>query len=418
MAEPSVDPYLDTAYSAMEMVRSGVTTVQHLRTASLGQSVESTVSASHEIMRAYADCGMRVSYSYWSRDQNMLAHEGDEPLSRRIPEPTRPEFLEFIRASEVSGTASIDVYERLSAEYAADPRVAIQLAPANLHWCSDDLLGEVNRVSARDNVPMHMHLLETAHQREYARRRGGGTAIDHLAGLGLLGPRLTLGHAVWVSRRDLEQLARTETSVCHNCSSNLRLRSGIAPVVEMLTAGIRVGIGIDEAGINDDRDMLQELRMVHDVHRRPGFDPREVPDAATVLQMATEYGAGTTGFGSTIGRLEAGRFADLVMIDVDALARPYLHPDVSVIDLLVRRARPASVRTVVIGGSVVYDNGQFASVDPDDVDDRLAASMGQPSSSDRRRRALADAVSRALPDSYATYPHPGVHARCALDDTE
>ena len=102
--------------------------------------------------------------------------------------------------------------------------------------------------------------------------------------------------------------------ICHNCSSNFRLRSGIAPLNRFEAKGINMAIGLDEAGINDDRDMLQEMRMVLRAHRVPGMDDR-VPAMAQVLRMATEGGARTTPFGDGIGALEVGRAADMVLID-------------------------------------------------------------------------------------------------------
>ena len=148
----------------------------------------------------------------------------------------------------------------------------IQLAPANLHWCSDDALTRLANCSRKYGVPLHMHLLETAYQKEYARRRGGGTAVQYIDRFGLLGPQMTLGHGVWLNKRDIQRLAETGTCVCHNCSSNFRLRSGVAALNKLEAAGITTAIGIDEAGINDDRDMLQEMRMVLRAHRVPGMD--------------------------------------------------------------------------------------------------------------------------------------------------
>src|SRR4029077_17369711 len=99
-------------------------------------------------------------------------------------------------------------------------------------------------------VGMHMHLNETAYQREYARRRTAGTATEHLEPLGLLGLRLTLGHGVRVTATDIERVAGRGVMICTNPSSNLRLRSGIAPVNRFLAAGVKVALGLDEAGIN------------------------------------------------------------------------------------------------------------------------------------------------------------------------
>jgi cytosine/adenosine deaminase-related metal-dependent hydrolase len=132
-----------------------------------------------------------------------------------------------------------------------------------------------------------MHLVETAYQKEYARRRGGGTEVEYLDRFGLLGPNMTLGHGVWLNEKDIDRLSETGTCICHNCSSNFRLRSGVAPLNRFEARGINTAIGLDEAGINDDRDMLQELRLVLRAHRVPGMGDDEVPGMGQVLRMAT-----------------------------------------------------------------------------------------------------------------------------------
>src|SRR4029453_17300416 len=147
-------------------------------------------------------------------------------------------------------------------------------------------------------------------------------------------------------------VATTGTMVCHNASSGLRLRSGIAPVAALLDRGVKVALGIDQAGINDDRDMLQEMRVAWCLQRGPGHDA-EPPGAATVFRMATEFGAATTGFGDRIGVLEPGRAADLVLIDWDAVAAPYLDAETPILDALLHRGKASAVRTSMVGGCVV-----------------------------------------------------------------
>src|SRR5439155_27152733 len=198
----------------------------------------------------------------------------------------------------------------------------IQLAPANLHWCSDDALRALKDYAETYHVGLHMHLLETPYQQEYAQRRTGTTAVQYLADLGLLGPQLTIGHGVWLTEADIELVASTGTMICHNASSNLRLRSGVAPLNHFLARGVRVARGLDEAGINDDRDMLQEMRLVLRLHRVPGMEDI-VPTSPQVLQMATEYGAQTTGFAQTIGTIAPGQAADLVVMNWPQIASPY-----------------------------------------------------------------------------------------------
>src|SRR3989440_8743462 len=147
----------------------------------------------------------------------------------------------------------------------------------------------------------------------------------------MLGPHMTLGHGVWLNEDDIERVAATGTMICHNASSNLRLRSGVAPLNRFLAAGVNVALGLDEAGINDDRDMLQEMRLVLRLHRVPGMDD-VVPTSAQVFRMATENGAATTPYAGHIGTLERGKAADVVLLSWRQIAHPFLDPDTAVVD--------------------------------------------------------------------------------------
>ncbi len=395
-----VDRYLDTLYSAFEMIESGVTTVQHLH-GWAPAPVSRVAAVAEQILKAYRDVGMRVSYSFALRDQNRLVYEADEAFVRRLPADLGAELAAWLRALAIPVDEQLGLFADLWARWNREERIRIQLAPANLHWCSDEALQAVEGCSARYGVPMHMHLLETAYQKEYARRRTGGkTAVAHLRDLGLLGPRLTLGHGVWLTRADVDLLAESGTMVCHNASSNLRLRSGIAPLNHLTAAGVRVAIGLDEAGINDDRDMLQEMRLVLRLHRVPGFAD-VVPTPAEVLRMATEHGALTTGFGTRIGTLGPGKAADLVVMRWDSIAYPYLDPAVPVVDALVHRGRTTGIETVLVAGEPVLRDGRFTRVDKAAALKALAASLRAPlSPEEARRRELSRSVFRHVERLY------------------
>jgi cytosine/adenosine deaminase-related metal-dependent hydrolase len=388
-----VDPYLDTLYSAFEMIESGITTVQHLH-GWRGAPASRVFGVAERILEAYEDIGMRVSYSYALRDQNRLVYEADEEFCRRLPAALGAELLEYLRAQAIEWPDHlglfVDLWERVGRN--RGERVRVQLAPANLHWCSDDALGALRDYAEKYDVGLHMHLVETAYQKEYARRRTGTTALRHLRRLGLLGPRLTLGHGVWLTEDDIALAAETSTMICHNASSNLRLRSGVAPLNQFIARGVRVALGLDEAGINDDRDMFQEMRLVLRLHRVPGMDD-SVPTGADVLEMATGGGAATTGFADHIGRLEPGRAADLVLLPWKSLAAPHLDPETSPIDAVVHRARPAAVDTVMVAGEVVLRDGRFTRVDKAAVLEELGALLRAPlRPEEERRRRLARAV--------------------------
>jgi cytosine/adenosine deaminase-related metal-dependent hydrolase len=402
MVSRNLNYYLDTLYSAFEMIGSGVTTVQHLHGWLPGKLAQVDAGAD-EIIRAYEDSGMRVSYSFAVRDQNRLVYQKDEDFVASLPVELRAPMRRWFERFQLSLDDYISLFEGLHGRHHNKRRVKIQLAPANLHWCSDAALGRLSDTSRKYGVPLHMHLLETAYQKEYARRRGGGTAVEYIDKFGLLGPQMTLGHGVWLSESDIHRLGETGTCVCHNCSSNFRLRSGVAALNVLEANGVNTAIGMDEAGINDDRDMLQEMRLVLRTHRVPGMGD-EVPTAAQVLRMATSGGAKTTAFGDTIGVLAVGRAADLVLIDWRQVSYPYLDAEMPLLDAVIQRAKTNGVRTVMCDGEVIYADGKFAKVDRDGALKALHDDLQRALSDDEvERRRLSKALLPYVKEFYAGY---------------
>ncbi len=181
-------------------------------------------------------------------------------------------------------------------------------------------------------------------------------------------------------------------------SSNLRLKSGTADLNAFLASGVPVALGIDEAGLNDDRDMLQEMRLALTLHRPAGHDAPH-PGAAQILRMATEHGAATTPFTGRIGRLAPGSAADIVLLDWQTVTRPWQDPAIPLVEVLIRRAKTTAVATVLIGGEVVYHEGRFTRIDWDQILNEITRVLGQPATEDelalrRLSQDLIDPVSR------------------------
>jgi 5-methylthioadenosine/S-adenosylhomocysteine deaminase len=408
MIARTVDPYLDTLYSAFEMVASGITTVQHIHGRVPGGPKE-VQAAAEQVIRAYHDVGMRVSYCYGMRDQNQIAYQDDALFLASLPVELRAPMQRWFDRFHLSREGYADVFESLAAKHRTSRSTRIQLAPANLHWCSDAALRMFADLSARHNAPMHIHLVETAYQKAYAERRGSRTALEHIDRFGLLGPLMTLGHGVWLTESDIDRVAETATCICHNCSSNFRLRSGIAPLNRFEARGVTVAIGIDEAGINDDRDMLQEMRMVLQAHREPGMQDG-VPTTGQVLRMATVGGARTTPFNDTIGTIAPGCAADLVLIDWHDVSYPFLDSETSVLDAVIHRAKTGAVRTVLCDGMVIYADGRFARIDRDEAVRTLHDELSRALSEDEiERRHLSKALLPHVRRFYDDYIDPGLH---------
>jgi len=403
LAARSVDLYLDTLYAAFEMVESGITTVQHLQ-GRLPPPLDSMIAGASQTLRAYQDLGMRASYAHGIRDQNHLVYGDSDAFLASLPADLARDLAPLIARQNIPLEDNFALFDALRDRFTDDPRITIQMAPANLHWCSDAALERVRETCERTGVPHHIHLLETQYQKAYAHKRAGVGALEQLDRAGLLGPHCTLGHGVWLTEAELDRVAETGTRICHNCSSNLRLRSGVAPLNEWEKRGVRVAIGIDEAGLNDDRDMLVEMRMVLRQHRVPGMDPADVPSPAQVFRMATEHGAATTGFGDSIGRLVPGAAADLVLMDWRQIALPFLDEDTDVLSAVIQRAKTGGVETVMVAGEVIYRDRKFTRVDKQAALDELAAILKRPRTPEEEgRRVVSRRVMPFIRDFYRDY---------------
>ena len=394
LALRDVDLRLDTLFSAFEMIASGVTTVQHLHSRAPGDA-EAVTNAALNVIDAYREIGMRASYSMALRDQNRLVYDDDRLFTESVPAELRPSLRAYFERFTLPLSSQREVFDALRGALENDTQLALQIAPANLHWLSDEALALAAELADKHGMPLHMHLLETPYQKEYARRRTGGSAVAHLERFGLLGPHFTAGHGVWMSEADIAQCAAHGVRVCHNCSSNFRLKSGVAPVNRFLAEGIPVALGIDEAGINDDRDMLQEMRLVLRAHREPGVDAPQ-PEAAQVFRMATAHGAMTTPFSDRIGQLTPGAAADLVVLDWRNVTWPHQDADTPLIDVLVMRAKASAVESVMVAGDVIYTEGRFTRIDRAAILEAIAEAFARPlTEAEVDRKRLSEAV----------YPH-------------
>ena len=402
---------LDTLYSAIEMLESGTTTVQHIQ-GGLSGPEENWDRTADPVIEAYREIGMRVSWSFMIRDRHQLTYEEDAAFLERLPDDVASHFRPQLQAALAPIGRHMAFFEAASQRWRErDPdRVSLQLAPANLHWCSDDALDAIFDTAARHSAKVHMHLIETERQADFAIRRTGRSAIGHLAHRGYLGANVTLGHGIWASPADLDLLAEHRCQICHNASSGLRLASGIAPVTEMQRRGIRVALGIDQSNIDDDRDMFTEIRLVWALHRQSGlFNDR--PSPASVFQMATEHGAASTGFEGRIGRLEVGRAADIVLVDWPTIARPFVEARTPLLDALVLRSRKGAVRTVFVGGEKVVEHGRVTNIDRDSVFREIEERLSNPFTPEEAR--AHHMVDRLVPHIEASFRewHDGTRER-------
>ncbi len=389
-----VDNYLDTLYCAIQMIESGITTVMHNHAAWRKGKGTDLHEMGREVLTAYRDSGMRVAFSFSHRDQNRVVYQEDERFLASLPPDLAAVMSERLKDSELSTGDYLGLFSDLKGEFGGDPRARVFLSPGNVQWCSDTFLEAVKEAAARHNAGIHIHLQESFYQKRYGLTRWGKTPLAHLQDLGFPGPEVSCAHGVWLTGPDIRLMAETGAMVCHNASSNLRLKSGVAPVNPMTAAGVTVALGIDEAGLNDDNDMLQEMRLVHKLHREPGVDG-PAPTSHQVLRMATLNGAKATFFADQVGALEEGRRADVVLVNLEHIEEPYLHPDTNAVDALLYRGRGLDVDTVLVDGETVMRDRRMTRVNKSEVWADLKARLSRDLTPGELERI--DAAQRLLP---------------------
>ena len=277
--------------------------------------------------------------------------------------------------------SSIDESQALRTRWhgTANDRLRVAFAPRFAVSCTRDLLEAVAALSADLGALVHTHASEAREEVDIVRALSGGLSnLEYLNAVHLATPRLCAAHCVWADEHDQAMLAEHDVKVMHCPSSNLKLGSGIAPVVEMRQRGITVSLGADGAACNNRLDMFEEMRLAAMLQ-----SVRLVPGALTArdaLWMATRAGARTLGLESEIGSIETGKKADVILV---SRRRPHLAPDVDPFSTLVYAARGSDVRTTIVDGEILVDNGAPTRVSMEDVAEegvaaarRLAARAG------------------------------------------
>jgi cytosine/adenosine deaminase-related metal-dependent hydrolase len=364
----SYDPYRDTLYACLKQMAAGITSTLHSHIY-FGGPVDAYGRLTREVLRGYRDSGMRCAFALGVRDRYSFTFMDDAAFVQLLPDALRRESGLAPVKCDMGFDDFYALMRTLAAEY---PEIAFQLGPWNPVWCSDPLLEQIAVASARDGWRIHTHLSETRYQAGYAHKAYGKSWVGHLDDLGMLSDRFSGAHGIWVDDADLDLIKRRGAQVVHNPSSNLRLGSGVAPLRAFLERDIPLAFGLDSLSMNDDEDMFQDLRLGQVVQNRPGVDVQPLP-ASTMFAMATTGGAVVTGIEGT-GSLAPGNKADAVLVSIDEVAGG--HANQPFPDLMLRRAKAAHVRTVMIGGKVMVDDGRFVGHDPEALRLELVASMG------------------------------------------
>lgn len=263
----------------------------------------------------------------------------------------------MVESADESFAEALELHRRWNG--AADGRIQVWFGPRPPGGTSSAVFRRMAEAIRERNMRLTVHLAESQADIEYIRKEFNQTAVEYAQSVGLLGPNTLLIHVVWVGSDEIAMLAETGTHVTHNPLSNSKLASGIAPIPEMLDAGVNVGLGTDGGPSSNDYDMVRAMRWASYLHKVRRLDPEVMP-SETVLEMATRNGAQAMGLEGEIGALEAGKRADFIVLDMN---RPHLTPAPNPVSTVVCAATGKDVDTVVIDGKRVVQGSKVLTMD-------------------------------------------------------
>jgi 5-methylthioadenosine/S-adenosylhomocysteine deaminase len=239
-------------------------------------------------------------------------------------------------------------------------RVTFRYGPACENSASTELLRQVRNLANQNGVGIHIHMAESQHSWDNIHSRFARTPVEYLNDIGLLGPDVLGAHCIKVTEEDIQIFKKTGTSVSYNPECHMKLALGIAPVTKMLDAGVAVSLGTDTNAVNDNMDLFEAMRVGAFLQKISTMNPTAVP-AYRSLEMATIGGARALGMADEIGSLEAGKKADLILVDLTGV---HIRPINNIVNNLVYCASAASdVDTVIIDGQLVVEDRQLLCFD-------------------------------------------------------
>lgn len=356
------DIYLATMASGIEMVRNGCTAaLEHF------DSIHpSEHRGAGQVIQAWLDLGFRGVLA------PMLI---DKPYEETVPldagSASEAGRAEIARISRHESRATLDDVEQLlKKQMRRSSRITFFLGPGAPQRCTEGLLRDATALARQLDVGLHMHVLETRSQRFFTLKTFGKTAVQHLYDIGFLCDRLSMAHCVWIADQDIPLIRERGASVVHNPHSNLKLGSGIAPVIKLLRGGVNVAVATDGAASNDALNMFESMRLGALLHCVTDDDFERWVSAQEALEMTTINAARACRLESVCGSLEPGKRADIVLLK---RRHHNFMPTNDVVHQLVYCENGSAVDTVIIDGHTVLRNGSFVGIGEQEIFGRIDA---------------------------------------------
>ena len=372
-----------TLLGALEALRHGITTIQDMN--SLVPQDEETLDI---ILSAYAEVGIRVVFSIAVRDLASLDIEPFMPAG--VPDAVK----EIIGGKPGDAKADIAfIRAQLARRNPLPPRLHWAIGPSGPQRCSQELLEGLAAISSDFDLPVLTHTYETRAQLAKARTvydKFGGSYLHYMRDIGLLTHRTTLAHGVYLTRSEVDLLAEAGAGVVHNPMSNLKLKNGVAPLIDYKRAGVNLALGCDNCSCSDCQNLFQAMKMYALLAQGMDGEPSGIL-ACDAIDAATVNGARAVGLSGEVGEIKAGMKADLALIDLADFA---YQPFNSAARQMVYSESGRAVRTVMVDGEIVLENGEPTRVDMKAFRAELIDVMAQ---ADKDYAALASRQAAATP---------------------
>jgi len=268
--------------------------------------------------------------------------------------------LKFPAPDAVSFEDSLAAAREFIEHWKGHTLITPSVAPHAPYTCTPEILRATAQLAAEFDVPLQIHIAETALEVENMRRENGMPVVPYVKKQGLFDAKVLVAHCIHIDEGEMHTLLHAGAGVAHNPSSNLKLASGFAPIQKMLNLGLNVGIGTDGSASNNDLDMFEEVRLAAFVAKTVSNDPTAVP-AATALKMATRLGARALHLGPVTGSLEPGKRADLILVDISPLHNSprFRHDANNVYSQLVYAGKASDVVDVMVNGKWLMHNHEL-----------------------------------------------------------
>jgi len=288
--------------------------------------------------------------------EDAIAEEASKAGLRAVLGQT---VIDFPAPDNKTWSDAIASVEAFAGNWKQNELIQPAIAPHAAYTVSTEHLTEVALLAERLNLPIVIHLGEARSETDYTLKHYGQRPVSYLEQIGLLSPRVIGAHAIEVNHRELQILKRREVGICHCPQSNMKTAAGVAPIPQMLAAGLRVGLGTDGAASNNDLDLWEEIDTAAKLHKLHTGDPTVV-SARQALRMAALGGARAIHLEEKIGSLEVGKMADLILLELDA---PHLVPRYDIHSLLVYSAKASDVVDTIVNGQILMRNRQLQTLD-------------------------------------------------------